>query len=364
MGGSGGKGGKGGTPESPDFVGIAEAQGGINQDLLDQQTFANRPDQYGPFGSTTWEYTPGAPTPEAAGGAGAQPGSPLDYVRATIGGAGIDPSAIRGGGQPDTEPGRWTQRSSLAEPLQTAADALMAQLAGGASLDPSQTRDQAIDSAYRMQTSRLDPRLAAQRSARETQLANEGYTRGDEGWVKEFGGTAGDTNYAGAFNQAENDAYQQALFGAQSGAGQTAFAQALAANMQPYTQLGAIRSLSSPNGFTPASMGGGTDLLGAAQQQYGADLNGYNAGQASKNSKMGGAAALAPLAVSASDERLKTEIERLDTEAIPGVPFARWKWKDTGEVGFGVIAQDLEKVRPDLVVEIGGIKHVRYGGIR
>jgi hypothetical protein len=359
MGGSGGKSGKG-APGSPDFGGIAREQGGMAADLLDQQTFANRPDQYGPFGSTTWEYTPGTP---AAGGtqstgfgdAGGGEGVAWDV---TASGAGIDPSAARGGAQSDTEPGRWTQRSSLAE------DRLMAQLAGGASLDPSQTRDQAIDSAYRMSTSRLDPQFSAARSARETQLANEGYTRGDEGWVKEFGGTAGNNNYAGAFNQAENDAYQQALYGAQTGAGSTAFAQSLAANMQPYQQLGAIRSLTAPQGFTSAGQANAADLLGAAMQQYGADLNGYNANQASKNSKMGGAAALAPLAASASDERLKTDIERLPAEAIPGVPFARWKWKDSGDVGFGVIAQDLEKVRPDLVVEVGGIKHVRYGGIR
>jgi hypothetical protein len=302
MGGSGGKGGKG-APESPNFGNIAREQGEMSQDLLDQQTFANRPDQYGPFGSTTWEYTPGAP---AAGGTtqgtgfgdarGGGEGVAGDVWDMTIGGAGLDPSAIRGGGQPDTEPGRWTQRSALAEPLQTAADRLMAQLAGGAAIDPSQTRDQAIDSAYRMQTSRLDPRFSAQRAARETQLANEGYTRGDEGWVKEFGGTAGDTNYAGSFNQAENDAYQQAMYGAQTGAGATAFAQSLAANMQPYQQLGAIRSLSSPQGFTSAGQGSVADLLGAAGAQYGANLNSYNANQASKNGKMNGAASLGTLA--------------------------------------------------------------------
>jgi hypothetical protein len=293
MGGSGGKGGKG-APESPDFGNIAREQGEMSQGLLDQQTFANRPNQYGPFGSTTWEYTPGAPAAAAGGGAGAEPASPMDYVRGAITGA--DPSATAGGGQPDTEPGRWTQRSALAEPLQTAADRLMAQLAGGAAIDPSQTRDQAIDSAYRMQTSRLDPRFSAQRAARETQLANEGYTRGDEGWVKEFGGTAGDTSYAGSFNQAENDAYQQAMYGAQTGAGATAFAQSLAANMQPYQQLGAIRSLSSPQGFTSAGQGSVADLLGAAGAQYGANLNSYNANQASKNGKMNGAASLGTLA--------------------------------------------------------------------
>lgn len=64
-----------------------------------------------------------------------------------------------------------------------------------------------------------------------------------------------------------------------------------------------------------------------------------------------------------SDERLKTDIVRLETEAIPGVPWARWKWKNSNQEEFGVIAQDLEKVRPDLVWDIAGIKHVDYRGL-
>lgn len=353
--GGGGKGGKG-APDSPDFMGIAKEQGAQSQDLLREQTFANRPDQYGPFGSVEWDYTPGAPI-AADGGEGGGPGFASGGVLGKLF------EEVNGsGGQ--TAPGTWAQRISLAEPLQTAADRLMGQLASGASLDPAQARDQAINSAYQMQTSRLDPAFTQRQAALETQLANEGFSRGDEGW-----GTA-----AAQLGRDRNDAYQQALLGAQSGAGNVAFGQSLAANMQPYQQLAQIRGLGQPSGFTPAGQANAADLLGAAMQQYGANLDQYNAGQAGKNSKMGagstlGAAYLlapqaAAPAVAASDERLKTEIERLPVEAIPGVPFARWRWKDTGDVGFGCIAQDLEKVRPDLVVEIDGVKHVLYGGLR
>ena len=162
-----------------------------------------------------------------------------------------------------------------------------------------------------------------------------------------------------------NDAYAQAMYNAQTGAGNAAYAQSLAGNMQPYQQLQAISGLGRPASFVPAGQADVPQLLSAAMQQYGANLDSYNAQQASKNSKMNGGASLGSAALLAgSDERLKTDIERLDAEALPGVPFARWRWKDTGDTGFGVIAQDLEKVRPDLVVEIVGIKHVRYGGIR
>lgn len=75
------------------------------------------------------------------------------------------------------------------------------------------------------------------------------------------------------------------------------------------------------------------------------------------------AAMIAAMFYGASDEILKTNITRHSTGPIPEVPWASWKWKDSGLPSFGVIAQDLEKVRPDLVYDIGGIKHVDYRGL-
>jgi hypothetical protein len=73
------------------------------------------------------------------------------------------------------------------------------------------------------------------------------------------------------------------------------------------------------------------------------------------------AAQLAPYFMMMSDERLKTDIERHALGPLPGVPWASWVWKDTGTPSFGVIAQDLESVRPSMVFEISGVKHVDYG---
>ena len=55
-----------------------------------------------------------------------------------------------------------------------------------------------------------------------------------------------------------------------------------------------------------------------------------------------------------SDERAKQDIRRLHEEALPGVPFATWSWKPGFEWGgrtSGVIAQDLQRVAPNLVHE-------------
>jgi hypothetical protein len=361
----GGKGGKG-APPSPDFNQAAQIQADSSRETTREQTYANRPDQYGPFSSTTWEVTPGTPAAAGAPGSGGEFTS-TDMEGGLFGSGNLLGRANEareagggGGGGASGTPDRWTQRTTLDPRLQAGADGLMGQIASGAGLDPAQERERAISAAYSQSTSRLDPRFAAAREAREAQLANEGFSRGDEGWRGEFGG--GDRG-VGAFNLTENDAYQQAMYGAQTGAGNIAFDQALASRLQPYQQLGAIQGLSSPQGFTGASGSQPLQSLAAAMQGYGADMDGYNANQASKNSKMGGGAQLGTAAIMASDERLKTNIRRHEFEVIPGVHFASWEWR-TGGHGYGVIAQDLEKVRPDLVVEIAGVKHVNYGGLR
>jgi hypothetical protein len=63
-----------------------------------------------------------------------------------------------------------------------------------------------------------------------------------------------------------------------------------------------------------------------------------------------------------SDEKLKYDIKRYDTELLPGVPIASWKWRHNDRPDFGVIAQDLQKVRPDLVEDVGFLV-VNYTGL-
>jgi hypothetical protein len=47
--------GKGGSPPAaPDYKGAAETQSAASENIATQKTFADRPDQYSPWGSTTW----------------------------------------------------------------------------------------------------------------------------------------------------------------------------------------------------------------------------------------------------------------------------------------------------------------------
>lgn len=70
----------------------------------------------------------------------------------------------------------------------------------------------------------------------------------------------------------------------------------------------------------------------------------------------------ATIAGAPSDERLKTNIQDADVTAIPvfqNVKFREFDWIETGEhENIGIIAQELEKLAPDLVSENHDIKYV------
>ena len=64
-----------------------------------------------------------------------------------------------------------------------------------------------------------------------------------------------------------------------------------------------------------------------------------------------------------SDKRLKKHIKRAsfdETRSILDVPIKSYEWKDTGEKAIGFIAQELEKVYPELVItEESGYKSIK-----
>jgi|TARA_R100001079_G_scaffold70894_1_gene37429 hypothetical protein len=67
--------------------------------------------------------------------------------------------------------------------------------------------------------------------------------------------------------------------------------------------------------------------------------------------------------VAFSDKKLKDNIETLDGKKVldmRGVSFTR---KDTGLPGSGVIAQEIQKVAPELVNETNGTLGVSYGNL-
>lgn len=60
-----------------------------------------------------------------------------------------------------------------------------------------------------------------------------------------------------------------------------------------------------------------------------------------------------------SDIRAKTDISRVGT-LDNGLPVYLYRYKHGGPMQIGVMAQDVEKVKPEAVTEFGGIKAVNY----
>jgi len=400
-----GKGG-GSAPQVPDFYAAADATAQASQRAVNQQTQANRPNQSNPWGNSTWQQGPNGqwtqrttlnPMDQAS----------LDSQRWTqLGASNLANDYMN---QAQANPLNVNQvaggQSLTGGPIQGGLD--FGSLGG---MPQAQAMNQAgVDAVYNQATSRLDPQFAQREESMRAQLANQGLDPGTEAYNAEMGNFTRGRNdaYSGAMNNAITQGAQigSSMFGQgmqarQQGAseigqagnfanaaqgqgfGQNAQAQSFqnALHQQGITdqttaaqfpvamaqQALAGQQVQNPQfaQFSQAGQAQSPNYLGAAGMGYQAATGAYGQDQAGKNSKMSGAASLAPAAMAASDERLKTEIERLPIEAAAGIPLARWAWRDGGSPGFGVIAQDVERVRPELVSRRGdGMRIVNYGAL-
>jgi hypothetical protein len=73
----------------------------------------------------------------------------------------------------------------------------------------------------------------------------------------------------------------------------------------------------------------------------------------------------ATIHTSTSDITVKTDIHIIENgldivKSLEGVSF---KWKNNGDKSYGVIAQQVEKIIPDVVTEIDGTKSVNYSAL-
>jgi hypothetical protein len=319
----------------PDPTQAAQIQADSSAHVTSEQTAANRPSMYTPWGNMTWDQTAGK---DAQG---------RDITNWT-GHLGLNDTQQQ---SLDAQNQAQLGRSQMAEDLLGQTREQM--------MKPMETYDgrEGADAMYGQMTSRLDPQWEQSSKALEQKLANQGLDPGSE---------AGNI-YQGNFDRAKNDAYGSAnreatQYGLQYAQGQQALQQAQrtgSLNLMNAAMSG--EQVAQPNmpGFSQAGVSQGNQALQANQQaQQQAQMQNQMYGDIA-----GGVTSLAGSAMMFSDERLKTDIVRLPFEVLPGVPVATWKWAD-GSLGYGVIAQDLEKVRPDLVREVNGIKMVNYGGLQ
>lgn len=195
------------TPDVPDYAGAAQEQAKSSRNVTEQQTWANRPNQYTPFGSQTWDnqqvWDPSTQqwlnrwnqtttlTPELQAAAEAQQRTTQARSRLAEGLTGRLQNEMGA-------PMDWSQ-------FRPSGQAVAAQDYG----DVNAFRQRQEDALYGKATSRLDPQWGQRENQMRVRLANQGLQEGDEAY-----------NIAQAnFGRDRNDAYQQAQYGAVTGGG-------------------------------------------------------------------------------------------------------------------------------------------------
>ena len=226
------------TPDPPDYEAAAERQAESSAEVTNMQTYANRPDQNTPYGSTRWsnasEIDPATGQrvtrwtqdtslrPELEEALNSQVGltrrrsdmaaglydrveeefAPIvDFNKFDAAGNPLDPNEIDRSqlqgfmgldstGLPNIDPRQ----------LDNTLDYSGAHGVG----DPRDIRGRAEDAAYQSATSRLDPQFEQRNEQLEAKLRNQGLRPGDEAY---------DTAMEN-FGRERTDAYQQANYGA------------------------------------------------------------------------------------------------------------------------------------------------------
>lgn len=139
-----------------------------------------------------------------------------------------------------------------------------------------------------------------------------------------------------------------------------------AQRQQPINEITALLSGSQvrdPNfGSVPTAQLPTVDYAGLVQQDYQNKLGAYQAGQANNGAILGGLASLFK-GVTLSDKTAKKDIKRVGKLKGHALYEYRYRGKhDDGERHIGVLAQEVEKRRPDAVVKgADGLRRVNYG---
>lgn len=221
--------------------------------------------------------------------------------------------------------------------------------------------------------SRLEPQFRQDEAQLRNQLISSGLEVGSPAYAAELdrlqrgqndarqqailtGGTE-ESRQVGLNAQLQGQAFNQGLQGAQfdNATRQQMLAELLLQRNTPLNELNSLRTgsqVSMPNFsgyYTNNSQA--APIFDAAQAQGNYDLAASQQAQSGFNSMLGGLAGLGQAGIMRfSDLRLKIDVKPIGRTA-GGHNLYSWKWQDGSGYGTGVIAQEVQKVQPDAVVE-------------
>lgn len=305
----GGKGAK--SAKAPDYTALAQQQGEINKNAANALTQANRPNQFDPFGnSVTWTQS----KPSDQYSQGQMDDLTNQYNAAKASGNAQEElrlyNQINGKGEYQTDP-TWTQQQTLNPETKAAWENYMknanqasasygdilnnylSNYAGpkGAD-DPSFSGKAVSDALYGSIMDRGRVEQQREGDSLTSQLRNSGLQPGSEAYDRAM------KNLMTSQNDSNLLAAQKAtLAGANESRAQ--YQSYLTGRNQPLQELSGMAGIAGGQPYTPAYQGfsgatgyNPTDLVGAAQAQYGAKQQGANASNSKKGGLMGAGASL------------------------------------------------------------------------
>lgn len=205
---------------------------------------------------------------------------------------------------------------------------------------------------------------SAQQQAYQQALSNAGINNNalQQMYANQYQATQGNNALSG---QKFSD--QQTQMNAQNQARQNYLNEQYALRNQPINEISALLSgsqVSNPQ-FVNTSMPSiaTTDTAGIINQNYQNQLGAWQQQNAMAGNIMGGLFGLGAAGIMASDERVKEDVKRVGK--LMGHDLYEYSYKgkfDDGQRHIGVMAQEVEKKRPDAVLDgDDGIKRVDYG---
>jgi hypothetical protein len=363
--------GKPSPPPAPDYAAAAREQGVANQQAAQQTAVLSNPNIISPYGTQTVTY-------DTAGGYGGTPQPTITQTltpeaQSTLSAQQRVERALAGLG----EQGVGTAQRIMGTPFQYKGPDIQTGLdmsgVPKAPVAPGTTGQQAI-------MSRLQPQLEQRSASMRQNLANQGITPGSEAWNNAMRDesqaqndllTQASLQGIGLDTAAQQNAYNQALQSAQFG--NTAAAQALQQQLGlynvPLNQITALMSGSQIQApqfqqYTGGGQIGAAPLAQAAANQGNYNTAAYNAQMQALGGLYSGLGSIGGglgSTVTWSDVRLKSNIVKIGDHPKG---FGIYEYDIDGRRERGVLAQEVEKIVPEAVMEHpDGYKMVNYGAL-
>ncbi len=208
---------------------------------------------------------------------------------------------------------------------------------------------------------RMEPAFRRDEDALRTRLTQQGLEPGSAAWnaeMERFGQNRNDARVQ-TMLQGNNQAFNQLL--AQH---QTNFNQDLTLRNQPINEIGALLGTGQVQNPGTAPMNVPSqmptvDAAGLIMDNYRARQSNYQQQMAQRQGILGGMFDLGAAAITASDRRLKADIERIDTRP-DGLGVYTFRYKDGALPFRGLMADEVKAVYPGAIVKVGGFDHVDY----